>query len=87
MADFPAPGPAPLVFDLHQVSRKQYSDFRLGRMTDDGDNALLARVTGLSVAEVEAMPLLEFRRMVQAFFKKATEPLADPNSASASSTA
>lgn len=74
-------------FDLEKVTRKQYSDFRLGRLADDGDNALLARVTGMSVADVEAMPLMEFRRMVRAFFKKATEPLTDPNSASASSTA
>lgn len=84
MADVPAPA---WTFDLHEVTRKQYSDFRLGRLTDDGDNALLSRVTGVDVSTIEAMPLLEFRRMVQAFFKKATEPLADPNSASASSSA
>lgn len=86
MADIPALPAVAWTFDLTKVTRKEYSDFRLGKLSDDGDNAILARVTGMSVDIIQAMPLIEFRWMVRAFFKKATEPLADPNSAAPSST-
>ena len=86
MADVPAPAPPRWVFDLEKVSRKEYSAFRLGQLTDDDDNALLSKATGMSVEMIEAMPLPEFRQLVRAFFKKATEPLADPNLPAPSST-
>jgi hypothetical protein len=73
-------------FDLTKVTRRQYSDFRLGKLGDDQDNAILADVTGMTADMIEALPLIEFRQLVRAFFRKATEPLADPNSPAPSST-
>jgi len=85
MADAPAAGAA-WTFDLHQVSRKEYNAFRRGQLTDEADNALLAKVTGMSVDMIDAMPLDEFKLLLAAFFKKAREPLADPNSPAPSGT-
>lgn len=76
---FRLPGGGVVTFDLNKVTRKQYTDFARGKMTDDQDNALLAKVTGLRVAQIENLTQPEFRRLVRAFYKKAMEPLADPN--------
>ena len=84
MADAPA---APeWSFDLHQLSRKDYNAFRRGLLTDEQDNALLAKVTGMTADMIDALPLDEYKRLLAAFFKKAREPLADPNSPAPSGT-
>lgn len=73
-------------FDLTQVTRKQYNDWRRGRQTDEEDDALLARVTGLPVETIQGMSVLESKALIEAFVRKVREPLANPNSAAPSST-
>lgn len=73
------PGGKAIAFDLDKITRKEFTDFARGKLTDDQDNALLARVCGLTVKQIENLPQPEYRRLVRAFYKEAMEPLADPN--------
>jgi len=73
-------------FDLHQLTRKEYNQLRLGELTPDQANAVLARVTGMTADILDAMPLDEFKGLMEAFYAKASRPLADPNSPAPSGT-
>jgi len=74
-----------ITFDLHKISRRQYSELVSGKLTNDQDDALVGATCGLTPEQVSGLPFPDWRRLAQAFFKKAREPLADPNSVSAPS--
>jgi hypothetical protein len=65
--------------DLTQISIKEYRLLFEASHTPDQDDELYARCLGLSVDELQALSLPDYRRAVKAFFDKAKEPLADPN--------
>jgi len=73
-------------FDLAQVSRRAWIDFSTGKLSADEDDALLARVSGMSADMIQALPVLEYKALVRAFVRKLREPLANPNSAAPSTT-
>jgi hypothetical protein len=73
--------------DLSQISIKEYRLLFDTTHTPEQDDELYARCLGLSVEELQALPLPEYRRAIREFFDKTREPLADPNSASASTSA
>lgn len=79
MADLTLRDGRVIVFDLYQVTRAEFVAVAGGKLTPEQDDALLARVSGLTVEEVQALPQPEWRRLALAFFRKAREPLADPN--------
>ena len=64
-------------FDLSQMTIAEYrSLFDPEKKADDGDG-IIAKVTGLTEADITALPYPEYKRVAKAFFKKAAEP--DPN--------
>jgi hypothetical protein len=71
----------PRVFevDLSQISIKEYRLLFEASHPADQDDVLYARCLGLTVDELQALPLPDYRRAIKAFFDKAKEPLADPN--------
>lgn len=75
-----------LVFDLSKIT---ISEFRAlldpARNEGEGDE-LLGRCVGLTADEIGALPYPDYRVLVEAFYKTAREPLADPNSPSASTS-
>ena len=65
--------------DLEQLTISEYRKFAQGSMLDSEDDALLAKVTGKTVEWVQGLSQPAYRRLLAAFFRKAREPLADPN--------
>lgn len=72
-------GPLEVRFDLDQVGYGEYTDFLNGRLTPAQDTDLLARASGLSAAQQQALTLLQFKRLVKALVAKVRAPLADPS--------
>jgi hypothetical protein len=85
MADITLSDGRALTFDLYQLTIKEYRSLFDKTQAQDEEDRLIARTAGLSLDEYQALPYPDFRRLAEAFFKKAREPLSDPNSASASS--
>jgi hypothetical protein len=70
--------------DLSKISIKEYRLLFDTAHPAEQDDALYARCLGLTIDEFQALPYPDYRRAIKAFFDKAKEPLADPNSASVS---
>jgi hypothetical protein len=64
-------------FDLSLMSISEYRGlFDPEKKADDGDG-IIAKVTGLTEAEISALSYPEYKKVAKAFFRKAAEP--DPN--------
>jgi hypothetical protein len=85
-ADFTLPDGQAVRFDLYQMTRAEWVRFVSGKGTPEQDDALLARVAGMSVDMVQALPQPAWRGLAKALVRKAVEPLADPKSPGASSS-
>ena len=85
MADITLKNGRELTLDLYAVSMREYRALLDREQPAEEGDAILGKAFGLTAAEVSDLPQPEWRRLVAAFFKAAREPLADPNSASASS--
>ena len=72
-------GDTELTFDLEKITITEYRDFAKGSFTDGEDDSVLAKVTGQPVEYFSALSQPAYRRVLVAFFKKAREPLSDPN--------
>lgn len=72
-------GDVDVVIDLEKLTITEYRKFASGGMLDDQDDELLARVVGQPVEWVRGLSQPNYRKLLRAFFKKASEPLADPN--------
>lgn len=68
-----------ITIDLEQLTIAEYRKFAQGSMLDDQDDELLARVTGKTVDWVRGLSQPSYRRLLAAFFRKARDPLSDPN--------
>ena len=68
-----------ITFDLEQITITEYRKFATGALLSAEDDEILARVCGRTVEWVGALSQPNYRRLAAAFFKKAREPLADPN--------
>ena len=68
-----------ITFDLGKLSIKDYRAMYDPNQPDKDEYATLAKVTGLSVEEIENLPLLEWKRLYRAFIDACTQPLSDPN--------
>ena len=73
-----------LTFDLEKISMTEYRQFSKGNLLDEEDDLVLAKTSGQPVEFFRGLSQVDYRRVVTAFFKKAREPLADPNSPSGS---
>lgn len=75
-----------ITFDLDKITIRQYRAlFDLKQSIADED-AIMKAVTGLSDDEYLDISIKDQKRLIKVFIKKAREPLADPNSAGASTT-
>ena len=73
-----------LTADLMNISACEYrSLFDNEQKAEEGDE-IIGKAFSLTGEEVSNLPYLEYRRLMQDFFKAAKEPLSDPNSQSAS---
>lgn len=86
MADIILSDGREITFDLDALSIAEYRALLDPKQPREEENEILARVSGLTVEEYTALPMLQWRRLCKAFFEKAAAPLASPNSASESTT-
>lgn len=68
-----------ITFDLLKVTQKEFRALFSHDQPDTDGDAVVGRSCGLSAEEVGDLPQPDYRRLVRAFFKKASEPLTDPN--------
>ena len=84
MADITLSDGREITFDLNKISIKEYRALFCPEQPDAEEYEFLARVSGLSADEVGSLGFDDWRRFARAFFEKARQPLADPNSLGAS---
>ena len=87
MADLKLSDGREITFDLSKITYGQWLGLFDPKESEDRSDMTIARVAGLSFEELKAVSYLDYRRITEAFFRKAREPLADPNSQSASISA
>ena len=75
-----------ITFDLSQMTFGQYLGLFDPKEAEERSDKTLARVAGLEFKELKALPFPEYKRLIVALFRKAREPLSDPNLPSASTS-
>lgn len=68
-----------VTFDLEKISRKEFRSMITMEGSPKADDEIIARVAGVELKFIEDLPILDYKRLIKAFFKKTQEPLADPN--------
>lgn len=86
MPDFTLPDGREITFDLDALCLEEYRALLGRQQTREEEDAVMARVCGLTPEEYHKIPFQTWRRLCKAFFEKAAEPLADPNSESESTS-
>lgn len=71
--------------DLLKISLRKFR-WLTSNQDQDAEDKFLAEYFGMTLDDYLDLPHEDWRRMVNEFFRTAREPLADPNSASASTS-
>jgi hypothetical protein len=79
MADHVLPDGKEITFDLSVMTYGQWLGLFDAKESDERSDKTLARVCGITMKELKALPFLEYKRLFEAFLKKTREPLSDPN--------
>ena len=79
MSDFTLANGTEISFDLSQMTYGQWLGLFDTKESEERSDSTLARVCGLKIKDLKAIPFLEYKALFQAFLKKTREPLNDPN--------
>ena len=79
MSDITLENGREITFDLSKMTYGQWLGLFDPKESDERSDKTLARVSGLEMKELKALPLPEYKRLLQAMQKKARSPLSDPN--------
>jgi len=63
-----------VVFDLKKMSRQEYRDLHNPAYTDDNDDVLLSKVTGIEVEELRGMNMEDYSRLIWQLIRKVQTP-------------
>lgn len=85
MADVKLSNGKEITIDLYKINIKEYENMFDKDVSDEAKRALMCKTFNISVEEFEALPMPDGLQLQKAFWKRSQEPLADPNSESASS--
>ena len=75
-----------ITIDLSVITIREYRALFDKKQKQEDEDATLAKVVGLTVDELLDLSQPDYRRVTEAFFKAAREPLSDPNSVSESTS-
>jgi hypothetical protein len=75
-----------LTIDLYTISMKEYRGLFDPSQSAEQDDAVYAKVLGITAEELADMPQPDYRWACRSVLDAAKEPLADPNSQSVSTT-
>jgi hypothetical protein len=84
MADLILSNGREITFDLSKMTLRQYRGLFDIKKKAVEEDPIISAVSGLTIEEYLDLPHPDWKRLLAALFKKAREPLADPNSQSAS---
>lgn len=79
MADITLSDGREITFDLYKVSRKEYANLFDKKTTPAYETEIISRVAGITIDEMDNLPLPDWRKLALAFYKKAREPISDPS--------
>lgn len=79
MADVTLSTGREIVIDLTKITLKQYRALFDKSQPQAEEDATIAACAGLTLDEYLGLIYPDFKRIAAAFFRKAREPLADPN--------
>ena len=79
MADYTLPDGREITFDLDKLTYGQWVGIHSPTESEERTDKTLARVAGLELKDIKALPILEFKRLIAALRKRVQEPLTDPN--------
>jgi hypothetical protein len=79
MADYTLPDGREITFDLDKLTYGQWLGIHSPTESEERTDKTLARVAGLELKDIKALPILEFKRLIAALRKRVQEPLTDPN--------
>jgi len=68
-----------ITFDLNLISRREFLSLLDKEQKEEEGNTLVGKTCGLSGDDVSNLGYEDWRRLMKAFYKKATSPLDDPN--------
>lgn len=76
-----------LSFDLHRITMRQMRSLFKDDTSIETQDAIIGQTVGLTGDEVNDLPYPDHQALIASFLRKAVEPLAIPNSLSASISA
>ena len=75
-----------LKVDVSTLTMREWRGFWDVKVTDEESDLVLSRLTGLEASDIPDMLRDDYRLVLQTVTSLSNKPLADPNSASASTT-
>ncbi len=76
MADITLSDGRAVTFDLYQMSVREWDRLLLPEQPKSEERATLAKVSGLSVEEIESLPFPDYHKLINAFVERCKNPLA-----------
>ena len=73
-----------ITVDVSELTVSEWRSFISPKGTQEQEDEIVSKCSGLSTDEVKEIKQLDFRRIVKEIVRQIREPLADPNSQSAS---
>jgi hypothetical protein len=80
MSDFTLSDGRGIDIDLSQLTIKEWKSLFDPAQPDAEEFALIARVTGWTVEEIESIKQPDYRNLMLALYVRAQNPVSDPNS-------
>jgi len=78
MANFPISGKPIPEIDLRNISVTEWRSMFNGKQPERDGDKILSKVSGLTVEQIQALPLYDYRALFSAVLDKASKPLDDP---------
>jgi hypothetical protein len=79
MTDITLSNGTEITFDLNKITRREYLSLLDPQQDEEESYKAIEKTCDLSAQEIGDLGQEDFRRFMLAFWKKAREPLADPN--------
>jgi len=79
MADIILSDGKEITFDLSKMTYGQYQGLFDKEEAEEKSDETIFRVAGITAEEAKTFSFVDYRRLIDAFFRKTREPLSDPN--------
>ena len=64
-------------FDLMAITKKEYDSLFDRTQPEEDEAAILSKVSGLAPEAIGELPLLDWKKFMQAFYKRVADPVAE----------